>query len=79
MIDRRLEFIRQKAAASPSKVAKYDFFYVVLIIYLCRAFNAILKEDHSKFSNEDDHVIADTIVDEWQQRVDDVVGGSNTV
>ena len=50
-----------------------------MLINLHRAFNKILKEDHSKFGNEDDYVIADTVIDEWQQRVDDVVGGSNAV
>jgi len=68
---------------SSSKVAKYDFLYSILhhdvLIYLRRAFNKILKEDRAQFGNEADYVIADTIVDEWQQRIDDVVGGSNTV
>jgi len=50
-----------------------------VLIYLRRAFNKILKEDRAQFGNEADYVIADTIVDEWQQRIDDVVGGSNTV
>lgn len=41
-----------------------------------RAFNDILKADRSKFGADEDYVIADTIPDEWQQRVDNAVAGT---
>lgn len=68
LIDARLEFIRSRAqtpgtpGTSASKVA--------------RAFNQILKEDRATYGTAEDYEIADTVVDEWQQRVDDVVGGT---
>jgi hypothetical protein len=44
---------------------------------LLMVFNKILKEDRALYGHEDDYVIGDIVPDEWQQRVDDVVGGSN--
>ena len=41
-----------------------------------RAFNDILKVDRAKFGTDEDYVIADTIPDEWQQRVDNAVAGT---
>jgi hypothetical protein len=61
LIDARLEFIRTKAGSSASKTA--------------RAFNEILRVDRAKYGAGEDYEIADTIADEWQQRVDDVVAG----
>ena len=40
-----------------------------------RAFNDLLKTDRTQFGVDEDYVIGDTIPDEWQQRVDNVVGG----
>jgi hypothetical protein len=42
---------------------------------LCRAFNHILKDDRAKYGADKEYVIGDTVPDEWQQRVDDVVAG----
>ena len=52
---------------------------MILICYtliLCRAFNEILRTDHATYGADEDYVIGDTVADEWQQRVDDVVAGS---
>ena len=46
---------------------------------ICRAFNEILKVDRATYGAGEDYVIADTIADEWQQRVDDVVAGEASV
>jgi hypothetical protein len=40
-----------------------------------RAFNEILKIDRQKYGADEEYEITDTIADEWQQRVDDVVLG----
>ena len=40
-----------------------------------RAFNDLLKSDRAQFGADEDYDIADTIPDDWQQRVDNVVGG----
>ena len=45
---------------------------------MCRAFNEILKLDRAKYGADEDYVIGDTVPDDWQQRVDDVVGGIAT-
>ncbi len=42
---------------------------------LHRAFNDLLKTDCAEFGVDEDYIIGDTIPDEWQQRVDNVVGG----
>ncbi|KIK01626.1 hypothetical protein K443DRAFT_6804, partial [Laccaria amethystina LaAM-08-1] len=60
-IDDRLEFIRKTADSSATKVSK--------------AFNAILKADRELYGADDDYEIKDTPLDEFQQRVDDVVTG----
>jgi hypothetical protein len=44
-----------------------------------RAFNKILKEDRAQFGAEEVYEIVDAVADEWQQRVDDVVGGTDVV
>ncbi|KJA15036.1 hypothetical protein HYPSUDRAFT_149645, partial [Hypholoma sublateritium FD-334 SS-4] len=62
LIDARLEFIRSKADGSAVKVA--------------RGFTDILKNDRALYGVDEDYVIGDVIADEWQQRVDNVVGGS---
>jgi hypothetical protein len=41
-----------------------------------RAFNEILKVDRATYGAGEDYEIGDTVADEWQQRVDDVVGGT---
>lgn len=46
----------------------------VLIHLTYRAFNELLKTDRAQFGADEDYVIADTIADEWQQRVDNAVG-----
>jgi hypothetical protein len=38
-----------------------------------------LKVDRATYGAGEDYVIADTIADEWQQRVDDVVVGEVSV
>jgi hypothetical protein len=42
----------------------------------CRAFNEILKADHSKFGAGEEYVIGDTVADEWQQHINNVVSGT---
>ena len=42
---------------------------------MSRAFNEILKADRAKYGSDEEYKIADTIADEWQQRVDDAVAG----
>ncbi|KAF8809720.1 hypothetical protein BYT27DRAFT_7222310 [Phlegmacium glaucopus] len=39
-------------------------------------FNNILKIDQETYGAEESYVIKDTVADEWQQRVDDVVAGT---
>ncbi|CAA7262374.1 unnamed protein product [Cyclocybe aegerita] len=46
---------------------------------LCRAFNEILKIDRATYGVAEEYVIGDTVPDEWQQRVDDVVAGIDIV
>jgi len=65
LIDARLEFIRTRAGSSASRTAK--------------AFNEILKIDRATYGAAEDYVIADTVPDAWQQRVDDVVAGTDIV
>ena len=48
---------------------------LLLIILISRAFNEILKVDRAKYGADEEYEIADTIADEWQQRVDDAVAG----
>ena len=45
------------------------------IILIFRAFNEILKVDRAKYGADEEYEIADTIADEWQQRIDDAVAG----
>ncbi len=47
------------------------------MILICRAFNDILKTDRARYGASEDYVINDVIADEWQQRVDNVVGGTD--
>jgi hypothetical protein len=82
LIDTRLEFIRTRAGSDTSKTLKYvttpDFIYDILILIIyCRAFNGILKADRLKFGTGEEYVIGDTVVDEWQQHVDNVVLGTS--
>ncbi|KJA14957.1 hypothetical protein HYPSUDRAFT_149710, partial [Hypholoma sublateritium FD-334 SS-4] len=63
LIDARLEFIRSRAGSSASKMAK--------------AFNEVLRLDRAKYGADDEYIIGDTITDEWQQRVDEVVAGTS--
>ena len=44
-----------------------------------RGFTDILKNDRAQYGVGEDYVIGDVIADEWQQRVDNVVGGSEDV
>ena len=41
-----------------------------------RAFNEILRLDRAVYGASDDYTIGDTVADEWQQRVDEVVARS---
>ncbi len=49
---------------------------LILTYCICRAFNEILRLDRAKYGSNDDYTIGDTIADEWQQRVDEVVAGT---
>ena len=42
---------------------------------ICRAFRDILKTDKENYGVGEDYEIGDVIADDWQQTVDDVVGG----
>ena len=44
--------------------------------FMDRGFTGILKNDRAQYGVGEDYVIGDVIADEWQQRVDNVVGGS---
>ena len=46
------------------------------VILIRRAFTEILNVDRAQYGASEDYVINDVIADEWQQRVDNVVGGS---
>ena len=39
-------------------------------------FNNILKNDRARFDVGEDYEIGDTVADEWQQCIDDVVVGT---
>ena len=83
LIDDRLEFIRSKAGNSTVKITRYAVLLVISgdhkpIILIYRAFNDILKTDRARYGTGEDYVITDVIADEWQQRVDNVVGGVDT-
>ncbi|KJA14234.1 hypothetical protein HYPSUDRAFT_208899 [Hypholoma sublateritium FD-334 SS-4] len=65
LIDSRLEFIRSKSDGSAVKIA--------------RGFTDILKNDRALYGAGEDYVIGDVIADEWQQRVDNVIGGAEDV
>ena len=53
-----------------------DHLYLYL---LYRGFTEILKKDRTQYGAGEDYVIGDVIADEWQQRVDNVVGGLEDV
>ena len=60
-----------------SEVSSTDFIFANIGWHIvCRAFNEILKLDRAKYGSNDDYTIGDTIADEWQQRVDEVVAGT---
>jgi hypothetical protein len=40
---------------------------------ICREFNKFLKVDRAKYGVGENYVIEDTVTDEWQRCVDDVV------
>ena len=46
------------------------------IIYYYRVFNEILKADWLKFGTGEEYAIGDTVVDKWQQHINDVVSGT---
>lgn len=80
LIDARLEFIRSVANKSASKQARCAILIVSsssadYIYVFHRAFTELLKQDRAKYGAGDDYEITDSIADEWQQRVDNVVGG----
>ena len=47
----------------------------ILILYIYRAFTDLLKKDRGLYGADEDYVITDVVADDWQQRVDNVVGG----
>lgn len=53
-----------------------DHIYLYL---LYRGFTEILKKDRAQYGAGENYVIGDVIADEWQQRVDNVVGGLEEV
>jgi len=65
LIDARLQFIRDKAGFSASKIAK--------------AFKKVLQADRAEYGAEEDYEIGDNVADDWQQRVDNVVAGTAEV
>ena len=53
---------------------------MIIYLYLIyRGFTEILKKDRTQYGVNEDYVIGDVIADEWQQRVDNVVGGIDDV
>ncbi|KDR65967.1 hypothetical protein GALMADRAFT_217270 [Galerina marginata CBS 339.88] len=60
-IDRRLAVVRQLAGSDFSKAV--------------RIFRDVLKTDRQTYGMDEDYEIGDVVADDWQQRVDDVVGG----
>jgi hypothetical protein len=44
--------------------------------YQYRAFNEILKADCTKFGVGEEYIIGDTVADEWQQHVNNVIAGT---
>ena len=82
LIDARLEFIRSQADGSAVKIARccwLDRIVIIFLHFMYRGFTDILKNDRAQYGVGEDYVIGDVIADEWQQRVDNVVGGSEDV
>lgn len=57
-----------------------SFFYVscahgLKFQNICRAFRDILKTDRETYGVGEDYEIVDLVADEWQEQVDNVVGG----
>lgn len=50
---------------------------MIVCLYVCRAFNDLLKTDRIQYGAGEDYAIGDTVPDEWQQRVDSVVAGTD--
>jgi len=71
--------VRKLAGSNPSKAIRYVLsLSSSTIIYshpICRAFRNILKTDRETYGVGEDYEIGDVIADDWQQTVDDVVGG----
>lgn len=44
-----------------------------------RAFNDLLKTDRALYGADEDYVIGDVIPDQWQQRVDNAIAGTEDV
>ena len=66
----------RKDRQPPSEQGLWFPSYLQIYLHFApRAFNDLLKTDRAQFGVDEDYVIGDTIPDEWQQRVDNVVGG----
>ncbi|KDR65174.1 hypothetical protein GALMADRAFT_44440, partial [Galerina marginata CBS 339.88] len=61
LIDRRLAVVRQLAGSDVTRAI--------------RIFRDALKTDRQTYGVGEDYEIGDVVADDWQQRVDDVVGG----
>lgn len=59
-----------------SEVSSLNSAPLICADVLCRAFNEVLRLDRAKYGVDDEYTIGDTITDEWQQRVDEVVAGN---
>ena len=65
--------IVQRLKLQGNIIQAFWWYYIYTISY--RAFNDILKKDRVLYGADEDYVIGDVIPDDWQQRVDNVVGG----
>ena len=82
LIDARLEFIRSKSEGSAVKIARCCYLgcWAVICWYSTyRAFTELLKTDRDLYGMDEDYVITDVVADDWQQHVDNVVGGLDNV
>jgi len=79
LIDQRLTLVRKLAASNSVRATRCVRLLVLpqqyIYIHIPRAFKDILKTDRETYGICEDYEIGDVVADDWQQTVDDVVGG----
>ena len=76
-----MALVRKVAGSIPSRVVRcvssLSSAAVIHLHPIClrRAFKDILKTDRDTYGIGEDYEIGDVVADDWQQTVDDVVGG----